>query len=193
MKKRVLRKKENPTRFFTPREWEKFIYACDNKWRPYFWMMMLTGMRHNEISNIKPKDIDHGNRWIIVLKAKGGKQNIRYVNLSKYAYNYIKSFISENHLGREDVFKFPTRQGMRQYMHKIGKKEKISGWEDLSTHNLRKTHENYLMALDLHQGKVSKHMGHSGKTAMDHYISSAIIKDKKDLEHIRKWLEDIFG
>jgi len=188
-----LRKKENPIIFFTPDIWEKFIYSCNNNWRPYFWIMMLTGARHNEIKNVKVKNIDWKNKWIIILKAKGGRENIRYVHLSSFTTRFIRSFIKENNLQQEDVFNFPTRQGMRQYIHKICKQQNIAGWKDLSSHNLRKTHENYLLALDKDNIKIAKHMGHTSKTAIDHYTSSAFIKDKKQLDKIRTWLGDIFG
>ena len=35
-------------------------------------------------------------------------------------------------------------------------------------------------------------MGHTPKTAQEHYLSSMFIKDKKQLDKIRKWLGDIF-
>jgi len=186
------RRKENPTRFFNPDEWEKFIYACNMKWRPYYWMMMLTGMRHFEAANIRPKDIDWKNKWIVILKAKGGRNNIRYAHLSSYSIKFIKNFIKENNISYDDTFKFPTRQGMRQYMHKVCKKNNISGWKDFSTHNLRKTHENYLLTLSKDEIKIMRHMGHTSKTALSHYISGAFIKDKKQLDKIRTWLGDIF-
>ena len=184
------RKKENKTRFFNPDEWERFIYACNLKWRPYFWMMMLTGLRYNEAKNIKVRDIDWKNRWIVVLKGKGNK--IRYINLSSYAIKFFKHFIRENNLSPDDNFNFPTLQGMRQYMHRVCKQKGIQGWKDFSTHNLRKTHENYLLALDKDNIKIAKQMGHTQKTALDHYISGAFIKDKKQLDKIRTWLGDIF-
>jgi len=184
------RKKENATRFFDPDEWEKFIYSCNQKWRPYFWIMMLTGLRYNEAKHIKVRNIDWKNRWIVVLKGKGSK--IRYVNLSSYSSKFIKSFINDNNLEWESTFKFPTLQGMRQYIHKISRQQNIQGWKDISTHNLRKTHENYLLALNKDNIKVARHMGHTPKTALDHYISGAFIKDKKQLDKIRLWLGDIF-
>ena len=187
------RQKENPTRFFDPDEWEKFIYNCNLKWRPYFWIMMLTGLRHNEASNISDKDIDTKNKWIVILKAKGGRTRIRYVHLSSYALKFIKNFVKENNMSNNNTrFNFPTRQGMRQYMHEICKQQNIKGWNDFSTHNLRKTHENYLLTLNKDSMKVATHMGHTSKTALDHYVSSAFIKDKKQLDKIREWLGDIF-
>lgn len=186
------RRKENPKLFFAPDQWEKFIYACDIKWRPFFWMMMLTGVRHNELKYVKVNDIDFKNKWIIILKAKGGRNRIRYANLSSYACRFFKDYIKDNNLNGDSTLGIPTRQGMRQYMHKICKKQSITGWADMSTHNLRKTHENYLFALNKDGIKVVAHMGHTGKTASEHYASSAFIKDKKELDMIRQWLGDVF-
>ncbi len=186
----TLRRKENRTRFFDPDEWEKFIYSCNNNWRKYFWIMMLTGLRYNEAKHVQIKYIDWKNRWITIIKAKGNKQ--RPVHLSSYAVKKLRSYISEENLQPDSTFNFPTLQGMRQYMQKRCKEQHIQGWEDLSSHNLRKTHENYLLALNKDNIKVAAHMGHTQKTAMEHYISGAFIKDKKQLDKIRQWLGDIF-
>jgi len=92
----------------------------------------------------------------------------------------------------KDNFNFPTIQGHRQYMQRVLRKIGIKDWRDFSCHNLRKTHENFLVSLNVSDTKITRHMGHTEKTANEHYISGAYIKDKKQLDKIRMWLGDAF-
>jgi len=190
VKKGVYREKENKVRFFNPDEWEKFIYSVREPWRQYYWMLMLTGLRFKEAKNVKVGDIDFSNKQIIVLKPKGGVQ--RYCHLSSYAVKFFKQWKSMDNLKNQDIFKFPTIQHLSQLLKRTCKKQNISDWKDFSTHNLRKTHENYLLAMSKSETMITRHMGHTIKTAQQHYLSSAFIKDKKQLDKIRTWLGDIF-
>jgi integrase len=190
--KGVYRPKEISTRYFNPDEWEEFIYLTSNNLRFYYWFLMLTGMRYKEARNVKWNNIDISNKQLIVTNPKGGKV-MRYVQLSSYTIKLLKQYKQDNNISDEDTFKFPTIQHLIQTMKRILKNKKISYWQDYSVHNLRKTHENYLMALSLDNSRVTMHMGHNQKTAVGHYLSSSFIKDKKQLDKIRLWLGDIFG
>lgn len=189
-KKGIYREKENKVRFFNPDEWEKFILSThlNIKLRFYYQFLMLTGMRYKEAKNVKVVHIDKANKQIMIMKPKGGVQ--RFCHLSSYTLKILKQRMEG--MNKEDTFNFPTIQHLIQTMKRICEKEKLYQWNDFSAHNLRKTHENYLLALDKDEVKVSRHMGHTPKTAQEHYLSSGFIKDKKQLDKIRKWLEDIF-
>lgn len=191
-KKGVYREKEIATRYFNPDEWEMFIYKIEPNLRFYYWFLMLTGARYKEAKNIKVKHIDFKNKQIIIVEPKGGKI-MRYVQLSSYTVKLIKQYIADNNIKDDDTFNFKTIQHLIQTMKKTCKQEGLSNWQDFSVHNLRKTHENYLRTLDLDVNRITQHMGHTMKTAMNHYLSSAFIKDKKQLDKIRVWLGDIFG
>ncbi len=189
-KKGVYREKENKVRFFNPDEYEKFIYAVSPKWRNYYWFLMLTGLRYKEAKNVKVGDIDFANKQIIILKPKGGVQ--RYCHLSSYGVKLIRQWKMSDNLKEKDMFSFPTIQHLIQLMKKTCKEQGIKDYPDFSVHNLRKTHENYLLALGKDEMKLTRHMGHTPKTAQQHYLSSAFIKDKSQLDKIRTWLSDIF-
>lgn len=188
-KKGVYREKINRVRFMDPDEWEKFIYSVNENLRKYYWFLLLTGVRYKEAKNIKKGHINWQNRNIIIFKAKGGIQ--RHVNFSSLGKKKLKLFFEGLH--NEDTLQFPTIQHLIQTLHKICKQKKIKYWEDISVHNIRKQHENYLLALNLPENKITTHMGHTPKTAQEHYNSSEFIKDKKQLDKIRLWMGDIFG
>lgn len=188
-KKGVYREKYNKVRFLNPDEWETFYYSLSENNRKYFMFLFLTGMRYKEAKHVTLDHFDWSNREIIIYKPKGGLQ--RQVNFSSWGKKEIKRIFEGKN--KNDTLNFPTIQHMRHLLQKHCRENKIKNWEDLSVHNIRKQHENYLIALDLPYQKISKHMGHTPKTAQEHYNSSSFIKDKKQLDKIRTWLGDIFG
>ena len=190
-KKGIYRPKENSLRYFNPDEWEKFIYSVKPNVRNYYWFLMLTGLRYNEAKHVKVFHIDYANRQIIVMNPKGKFK--RHCQLSTFAFKLIKQWIKQDNLKSGDSFGFPTIQHLSQLMKRVCEKQKLTNWRDFSLHNLRKSHENYLLALSLSEMKITSHMGHTSKTALEHYISSAMIKNKFQLDKIRVWLGDIFG
>lgn len=187
--KGIYRAKINKVRFLDPDEWETFIYSVNDNLSKHFWFLLLTGLRYKEAKHVQKKHIDWNNKSLVVFKPKGGIQ--RYVNFSSFGKSRIKDMFEGKN--DNDTLKFPSIQHLRFVLHEICKEKRIEGWEDLSVHNIRKQHENYLIALDLPQNKITKHMGHTAKTAIEHYNSSKFIKDKKQLDKIRKWFNDIFG
>jgi integrase len=188
-KKGVYREKENKVRFMNPDEWELFIYNVKDDLRKYYWFLMLTGMRYKEAKFVQKGHINWKNRSITIFKPKGGVQ--RYVNFSSFG----KRKLQEMFEGKieTDTLNFPTIQHLIQTLHRICIDKKIKYAKDISVHNLRKQHENYLIALNISRDKLTSHMGHTPKTAAEHYNSSEFIKDFKQLEKIRLWLEDIMG
>lgn len=188
-KKGVYREKENKLRFMNPEEWEMFISEVPPKYRKNYWFLLLTGMRYKEAVSIKKKQIDFKERHIILFKAKGKIQ--RYVNFSTFGKKKIKSYFAD--LSDEECLDFPTNNHLIYLMKKIAKKKNFDYWKDLTVHNIRKQHENYLLAIDLPAPKVVKHLGHTYKTSMQYYTSSAFIKNQKYLKMIKLWLGDIFG
>lgn len=193
--KNVYRRKENPTRFFLPSEWKMFISSVHPKTRFFYWFLFYTGMRYKEAKNVKVMDVDMKQSWIIIKKPKGigaGKP-MRYAHLSSKGRKLIADYIKEKNLQDQDLFGFPTIQALIKQMQGKMKKLKVRDWRDFSVHNIRKTHENYLNTLQFDESKITRHMGHNQSTAMKHYLSGAFIKDRSDIEWIRRWLGDIFG
>jgi integrase len=187
--KNVYRRKENRVRFMNPEEWETFIYDVKENLRKYYWFLLLTGMRYKEAKHVKKGHINWKNRSITIFKPKGGVQ--RNANFSSFGKKKLQDMFEG--LKEEDTLSFPTIQHLIQTMHRVCEKHKMKYWKDISVHNIRKQHENYLHALNLDGAKITVHMGHTAKTAAEHYNSSEFIKDKKELDLIRQWFDDVFG
>lgn len=189
VRKGAYREKENKVRILNPDEWETFIYSTKENIRKYYWFLFLTGVRYKEAKHIQKQHIDFKNRTIILFKPKGGVQ--RYVSFSTFGKQKLKQFFEGLQL--EDTLEFPSIQHLIQTMKKICKENNMPYWEDISVHNIRKSHENNLIALNLNQAKITAHLGHNLKTATEHYISSNFIKDKNQLDKSKLWFGDIFG
>lgn len=112
----------------------------------------------------------------IILKYKNiiinRRRDLRKVRISEEFRNKISNRIKNLKLKQEDTFNFPTRQGMRQLMHRKLKEINILDWQDISPHNLRKTHENYLLATGSNILSIRMQMGHSIDIAVAYYISN---------------------
>jgi len=184
--------KDDLRRFFTPSEWERFYDTLHPNHKFPFLFLFSTGMRYNEAKNVLVGDIDWQNKWIDVKKPKGGRLRKRIAHITTYFKKQLKYQIAISELKPEDNFKFPTIQGMNKTMKNTCKKIGIKDYLDFSPHNLRKTHENFLLAIDKDMYRIEQHMGHSAKTAMGHYVSGAIIKREEDKNKIRKWFGDMF-
>ncbi len=188
-KKGVYREKENKVRYMDPDEWETFIYSVSENLRNKYWFLLLTGMRYKEAKYVKKGHINWKNRSITIFKPKGGVQ--RYANFSSFGKKKLMEMFEGK--AESDTLDFPTIQHLIQTLHRICREKNIKYWKDISVHNIRKQHENYLHALNLPETKIVVHMGHTQKTANEHYNSSEFIKDKKQLDKVRNWLGDIFG
>ncbi len=123
----------------------------------------LCGYKINNIDEILKQYIS---------KVINRRREIRDVRISENFKNELQQRINEKHLNQTDTFNFPTIQGLRQSMHRILKQLEIKGWEDLSSHNLRKTHENYLIATGSNVLSMRMQMGHSLDIATSYYISN---------------------
>lgn len=206
--------RDNRSRFFYPTEWIKFFEALNEKQKFTFKFLINTGCRINEARHIRVGDIDLDNKRIIIritkVKAKKGEKNPkpRTVPISSEFAKYLKKVFSENKLSNEcymasshnpkskkdvmpenpKLFKDGIKSTpagnicLKKTLKKIGIKE----WMAFSLHNIRKTLENYLLALGINEVKISKHMGHDISTMIQHYVSADIFsfEEKKQMRII---------
>ena len=93
---------------------------------------------------------------------------------------------------REGDYLFPiTKQAVAQMMKRITKKH-FKDWYMFSLHNIRKTHGNWLKALDIPAEEICLRLGHDFNTYLKHY-GSATIFDRKDKLIMIKILGDVYG
>lgn len=183
----------NRDRFFYPNEWMKFFDNLHPNQSLTFDALMALGARINEIINIKVGDIDFERNTIILrvtkVKARKGEKNPRprTISISSQFAKRLKKYVVDNKLKNDDKLGLlspsAAHTAMKVTLQKIG----IKDWYMFSIHNIRKTHGNYLKALQAtSESEICKRLGHDYNTFLKAYVSSDIFtfKDKQDMRLI---------
>lgn len=182
--------RSNRSRFFYPEEWIKFYDALKDNQKVTFMFLISLGCRINEARNIKVSDIDFGRNAVIVRvtksRNKDGSVRPRIIPISSKFAKYLKKEIADNNLKPEDTFGLLSTPaaniGMKKALQKAGFKDYMM----FSVHNVRKTLETWLIALDIDSLKVVSHFGHTLTMALGYYTSpdTFTLKDKQTIRLI---------
>lgn len=199
-------------RFFFPDEWMAFYDALkDGKQKITFKGLINTGARINELRNVKVKDIDFERGSIVLRITKRtvsmpvakriemrnagipikGVRKIRIISISSEFASYLKKVVKEYRLKPEDWLPVLSSPASHLSMKKALRKAGFNDWQMFSVHNVRKTLETWLLALDIDSFKVIKHFGHSGAIALKHYMSPDIF-NYQDKTQMRQIIGDLF-
>jgi len=169
--------RKNRDRFFFPSEWGKFYDKLKNSQKFTFHFLINTGARINEARHVKVNDIDLVNQRIVLrvtkVKAKKKEKNPRprVIPISSQFAKYLKKHIKTYKLGAEDKLGILSTSAANKAMKLALKEAGIKDYYMFSIHNVRKTLENWLMALGVDSLPLTAHMGHSLATAAGHYVS----------------------
>lgn len=186
------------SRYFFPEEWLKFYEQIKDDKKPIFDVLINTGARIDEALNIKVGDFDweRNNLTLKVTKAKASKGEKvgrrRTFTISSQFARRMRAYIKDNNLKEGDLLFSVTQQAVFQNLKRNLKKAKIEDWYNFSLHNIRKTHGNYLKALDIKAEEICLRLGHDFNTYLKHYGSSNIF-DRKDKQIMIKILGDVYG
>lgn len=169
--------RSNRDRFFFPDEWMVFFDKAKKRQQFTFKFLINTGSRINEGRNVKVSDIDLERKRIVlrVTKVKAKKKEKaprpRIIPISTQFSKYLKKYIREAKLGYDDYLGILSTPAANIGMKKALKASEIDDYYMFSIHNIRKTLEIWLMALNVDGLKITAHIGHSLQTAASHYIS----------------------
>lgn len=182
--------RSNRFRYFFPDEWAAFYDRLNKRQKITFNFLINTGARINEVRNIKVSDIDFNRRSIVLRITKTrdptGQRNIRVISVSLKFIKYIKSIIGDLNLNNNDYFPILSTPAANICLKKTLQEIGISDYKMFSIHNVRKTLETWLLALDIDSLKISKHFGHSIIVASKFYVSGDVFsyEDKKDIRGV---------
>lgn len=186
--------KTNPKAFFRPKAWNEFYNALKEKQKPYFKIVINTGGRVNEIRNLHVGDIDFENKTLTfyttkVKSRKGETRSVpREIKLSSQFLGWLQRWIRTNQLKQSDKFKIPTTAGVNKVLSVKLKKTNIKDWADFSSHNCRKTHGTWLMAMGMDGMTVAARLGHDANTLLRSYASPDIFTEEDKV-----LIKDILG
>jgi len=184
--------------YFFPDRWEMLFNNIKPDKQGIFDVLINTGARIDEALNIRPEDFDW-ERNHLTLKvtktkvAKGESMGKRrsFVISSQFARR-IRKYISENNIQAGQIL-FPiTKQAVSQMFKRALKKAEFKDWYMFSLHNIRKTHGNWLKALEVPSDEICLRLGHDHNTYLRHYGSASLF-DRKDKMMMIKILGDVYG
>ncbi len=192
------RLKINKNVYFKPELWNRFYKSLNEKQQPYFKIGIGTGRRVNEIRGVEVQhcNLDQEVPTIIFYKTKvkAKKKETRPVpkeiKISTELASWLKRWIRKHKLKKEDTFNVPTTPAINKVIKHRLKKLGLTNYEDYSSHNVRKTHGNYLLAVGMDGVKVATRLGHSADTLSDVYASDDIFSER-DREMIKEILGDL--
>ena len=179
-------------RFFYPDEWGRFFEVLKTKQKFTFNFLINTGARINEARHVRVEDIDLERQRMILrvtkVKSRAGEKHPRprTIPLSSKFTKYLKKYIKERGLQNPDYLGILSTPAANIAMKKALKKAGIKDWYMFSVHNVRKTLETWLMALNVDGLKIVAHIGHSMAVAAKNYVSADIFswEEKKQIRMI---------
>lgn len=182
--------------FLYPNEWITFYKTLKEKQLPYFKIAINTGARINEIRNLKVEHINFDRQSLtfyitkIRAKLKERRPEPRTIKISTEFSNWLKRWIRKFKLGKEDSFNIPSTPAISKTIKNHLRKMGIENYKDFSSHNIRKTHGNWLKALGIDGIEIASRLGHDVNTMLRHYVSPDLFSEK-DKELIKEILGDL--
>lgn len=175
--------KRNKKVFFRPRDWIKFYDSLSEKQQPYFKFAINTGGRINEIRNVRVKDIDFENKsvtfYVTKIKSRLGEKRPvpREIKISSEFAIWLERWIRKNDMKKWETFKIPSTVAIHKILKSKLKDINVKDWQDFSSHNVRKTHGNWLKALGVDGTEIALRLGHDMNTMLSHYVSPDLFSD----------------
>lgn len=169
----------NRDKIFTPNEWLIFFSNLKASQQFTFKFLLITGARINEAQNVKVEDIDFNNQRVVlrITKQRGGenirnKSKTRTLRVSSELIKEIKKRIKLLELKKEDYLKILSQPAAHIALKKTLQLSKIKDYDMLSVHSIRKTSENWALALHVDSMFLSTRFGHNLVTQYEHYSQS---------------------
>ncbi len=163
----ILRNVKNITDYLEREQVDQILeFASTTSFRDYLIIRVLwrTGVRLNELINIKPYDIEWANQVVNITKAKRGKQ--RRVLLDEKTLEMLSDYISEQDTqDSEPVFGLKHRQ-IENIVKKYGKMIGV----DIHPHTLRHSFAIHLVRSGMDLRRLQLLLGHSSLNMTQIYL-----------------------
>jgi len=161
-------------RFLSEEEIKNILEKAEGEVKKIILILLNTGMRAGELTNLTWQDIDWQNRLIHIKETKIRKE--RKIPLNKTCLEILK------HLPRKGKFVFTSKNGKRMHRNRILEKVKEvykkAGIENANVHTLRHTFASHLVMRGVDLYTVAKLLGHSdiSTTQVYAHLSSKHLK-----------------
>jgi site-specific recombinase XerD len=156
---------------FSVVEIDALRFACNTlKERAIVEMLLATGLRVSELSDLKLSDIDLNNLAVHVRHGKGDKARTVYMN--DLARQHLLDYLTNRNVNTEYVFINKKKNklnagGIRYILKMIGKRANVS---NVHPHRFRRTFATNLVNRGMDVQEVQKLMGHTNINTTMEYI-----------------------
>ena len=189
--------KDDKRLFFYPNEWLRLMELCNEKQKLSFMILINTGARINEARHLRPMDIQFARNNLTLVKTKvrsklkEKRPTPRTIPVSSQFTKFLRKVQKQYKLKDDDYYPMLKNQALCVAIKQLAKAIGRHDWKDFSVHNVRKTHENYLLAIGVDGFKVARALGHSAQTALSSYVSPDIFNNS-DRMLIGRILGDVY-
>jgi len=192
-----LKVEQNKKAFFYPNTWLQFYSLLTPKTRICFDILIQTGARINEAHHITPADIDEERNVLHLrmtkVRSKIGEKNPtgRKIPISSQFKKLLLIYAKNNKLKADDEFPMLSTPRVSQLLKQNCKAIGKADYKDISAHNIRKTFQNWLLALGVDPFILAQHLGHTLQVAFSNYANPNTFTDT-DRKLAREILGDLY-
>lgn len=159
---------------FSALEIDALRHECkNNKERAIIELLLSSGVRVSELTNIKLSDIDFERLSVHITRGKGDKERTAY--MSELARKHLIKYIQERNIQGEYLFYNKGKNvlragGVRDILNRIAKKANV---ENVHPHRFRRTFATELARRGMEVQEIQKLLGHSNiNTTMEYVYTS---------------------
>lgn len=175
---KVKRVKVNPKaiRVFTREEITQIMRHATDYQRPFYQLLLCTGMRDGEMRNLEWDDVDFANRQLFVRIKKDWQPKTRrgrIIPMAGEAYDILRSlqrrgkYVFSTSTGRRWA---PPRQPWCDLLDRIERKDGVSLHGQVSLHTFRHTFATFCLMSGVDIKTVSEFLGHTSVKMTEKYL-----------------------
>jgi integrase len=166
----------NRDAYLSPEQWIDFMKRLNFRQKLSCMFLIHTGGRVMEVQHLKPENVVRPNRYLTfeVTKkrsARGERRcKERQVSLSTLFFKWYDELDMDRAVKKNGYFDIMSDAGINTFLKRILREMNVTNWYMFSAHNIRKTHENWMMSVFKDLTIIAKRLGHTPETAMSTYI-----------------------
>lgn len=181
-------KEEKLPVFLSEEEINSMLFAVrshnDTRSETLILFLYNTGCRPGEASNVKVRDIDFNNKFVIVKKTKGKKERTAHIfdeGFLQYLKFYVSNKKAEDYVFLSNWRKPYTVKGITKKLKSIAQQAGIDP-DKISAHKFRHTHAVHAIKSGVSLVSVRDQLGHSSIAITDKYTKIVDTIRRKDYE-----------
>ena len=180
---KLYKEKPKPLPVLTEDDFERLYNAASDSLKPILLVAVHTGMRRNEILNLKRSDLNLEQGYILIRETKNNE--IRTVSISSELMVELRPICSRILDGDEYIFPGKDGQLIKSVKSSFGGAVKRSGIKHIRFHDLRHCFGTALSNSGVEIPTIQKIMGHKNISTTMRYLHPSPQREKEAVEKVR--------